>query len=548
MTERRAFLAQLSSIPLASLRWQRPSMVLYRGNIVTMDPTRPRAQAVAIFGDRFLTVGSSAEVLRLAGAGTQKVDLAGRTVVPGFIDGHSHPASSGLMHLTRIDCDLRSIADIQAAVTQRAAKTPAGEWILGFKYDDTKTKEGRPLNRADLDQAAPSHPVLIEHRGGHTAYLNSAAFTRANITESTPDPQGGKIDRDASGRPSGRLAESAVGLAARLLKDDDSPAQRQAGVKLISQMLARAGITSVHDASASIADWHAYQEAYAAGELGTRIYALIYQTQIDAILAGGMRQGLGNEWVRLGGMKAVCDGSISERTARLSAPYIGRPNDFGILVNTAEQLWPSLEKAHRGNLQIGIHANGDVAIDLVLSLYERLQREFPRKDPRFRIEHCTVVTPELVARIKAQGVIPTPFGTYVYWHGEKMKEYGPERLERMFALRSFLDAGIRPTFASDYPPGPFEPMMGLQSMVSRADIKGTVWGASQRVTVDEAIRIATVHGAYASFEEGTKGSIEGGKLADLVVLGRDPYREPATSLVSIPIERTMVGGRWVYEA
>jgi predicted amidohydrolase YtcJ len=183
----------------------------------------------------------------------------------------------------------------------------------------------------------------------------------------------------------------------------------------------------------------------------------------------------------------------------------------------------------------------------VLSLYERLQREFPRKDPRFRIEHCTVVTPALIARIKALGVIPTPFSTYVYWHGEKMKEYGAERLEHMFALRSFLDAGIRPTFASDYPPGPYEPMMGLQSMVTRTDMKGTVWGGNQRVTVDEAIRIATLHGAYASYEERSKGSIESGKLADLVVLGRDPYREPAASLVTVPIERTMAGGRWVYE-
>ncbi|MFN0177496.1 MAG: amidohydrolase [Gemmatimonadales bacterium] len=548
MTKRREFLTAVGAASLADWRWQQPAMVLHRGHIVTMNPAAPRAEAVAILGDRLLAVGTNQEILRLAGPSTRRVDLAGRTVVPGFIDAHSHPAGSGLQHLTRIDCDLRSIADIQAAVRERAAKTPAGEWVLGFKYDDTKTREGRPLTRADLDQAAPNHPVMIEHRGGHTAYLNSRAFDRAGITESTADPQGGQIDRDASGRPTGRLAESAVNLVTKHLVEDDSPGRRQEGVKFISRALAKAGITSVHDASASIADWRAYQDAHRAGELGTRVYALIWAGEIDRVIAAGSRQGLGDEWVRLGGLKHVCDGSISERTARLSEHYVGRPDDFGILVNTAEQLWPTVAAAHRAGLQIGIHANGDIGIDIVLGLFERLQRESPRPDPRFRIEHCTMMTPDLIRRIKALGVIPTPFGTYVYWHGEKMKEYGPDRLERMFALRSFLDAGIRPTFASDYPPGPFEPMMGLQSMVTRTDIKGTVWGGNQRITVDEAIRVATLHGAYASFEERIKGSLQAGKLADLVVLGRDPYREAPASLVTIPIERTMVGGRWVYES
>jgi predicted amidohydrolase YtcJ len=183
-----------------------------------------------------------------------------------------------------------------------------------------------------------------------------------------------------------------------------------------------------------------------------------------------------------------------------------------------------------------------------LRVYERLQRERPRRDPRFRLEHCTVINDSLVRRIAALGAIPTPFSTYVYFHGEKMREYGAARLERMFALRSFLDAGIRPTQASDYPPGPFEPMMALQSEVTRTDMRGHVWGASQRVSLAEAIRVGTINGAYASYEEKLKGSIEPGKLADLVVLGRDPFREDPHNLVNVPVERTMVGGRWVYES
>jgi predicted amidohydrolase YtcJ len=232
----------------------------------------------------------------------------------------------------------------------------------------------------------------------------------------------------------------------------------------------------------------------------------------------------------------------------MSQPYIGRPNDYGILVKNEEQLFEDAREPHRAGWHIGTHANGDVAIDIVLRVYERLQRETPRPDPRFRIEHCTLINDDLVRRIKAQGVIPTPFATYVYYHGEKMKAYGPERLNSMFALRSFLDAGIPATMSSDYPPGPFGPMMFLQSAVTRTDTKGQVWGPKQRIGVDEALRVATINGAYASFDEKRKGSIEVGKLADLVVLGRDPLREDPSSLVTVPVERTMAGGRWTFEA
>ncbi|HSH39458.1 MAG TPA: amidohydrolase family protein, partial [Chthoniobacterales bacterium] len=249
-----------------------------------------------------------------------------------------------------------------------------------------------------------------------------------------------------------------------------------------------------------------------------------------------------------GALKMTCDGSISERTARLSQPYVGRPDDYGIIVTPEEELYAIASKAHQADWQIGIHANGDVGIDTVLRVYERLQREHPRRDPRFRLEHCTLINDSLVQRIRALGAIPTPFSAYVYYHGEKFREYGAERLNQMFALRSFLDAGIRVAPGSDYPPGPFEPMMALQSAVTRTDMKGTTWGAQQRVSVEEALRTQTLHGAYASFEENIKGSITRGKLADLVVLGRDPLREDPKSLVSIPVERTMVGGRWVFEA
>jgi hypothetical protein len=549
--DRRDFLVQLGLAAELVRRRRRPvvpDVVLTNGHILTMDAAAPEVNAVAIADGRFLAVGTDAEIDRLAVPNSVRVDLGRRTVVPGFIDAHNHPADAGLSHLRSVDCDLRSIAAIQQAIKQRAERTPQGGWVLGFKYDDTKTSERRFLTRADLDQATADHPVLIDHRGGHTAYVNSRAIELALGSESVADPAGGRFDRDASGRLTGRVVEAAVGLVKAKVPSSVTRDDRREGVKLISKMLVKTGITSVTDAAGTPDDLRAYQDARESGDLTVRVYCHIFTDFLERMIAAGIKTGLGDEWVRVGAMKTLCDGSISERTARLSEPYVGRPNDHGILVTDPDTLYRQAKVAHEAGWQIGIHANGDVGIDLTLGVYERLQRESPRRDPRFRLEHCTVITPELVARIRALGAIPTPFSTYVYFHGEKMREYGPERLDRMFALRSFLDAGIRATLASDYPPGPFEPMMALQSMVTRTDATGTVWGPKQRIRIDEALRVATVNGAYASFEERLKGSIEPGKLADLVVLGQDPLKTDPAHLIEIPIERTMAGGRWVYQS
>ena len=546
---RRDFLRSSAALALMPpLPRREPDLVLYNGNIVTMDAQHPRAQAVAIADGRFQAVGANDEVRPLATARTRSVNLEGKTVLPGFIDAHSHPASSGRRHLREVDCDLRSVQAIQDAIRKRAAQTPPGQWVLGFKYDDTKTEEGRRLTRQDLDAAAPNHPVMIEHRGGHTAYVNSVAIKAAGVAENEPDPLGGEFDHDSTGKLSGWLRERATEPFRKVIPEHFTRDDYREGVKLISKMMARTGVTSVHDTFGSPDDLRAYQDARDSGDLLLRVYCFIGYMDIERMIAAGVRTGLGDEWVRVGGMKMLCDGSISERTARMSQPYVGRPNDYGMWVMTEAELYEYGRKAHEAGWQIGIHANGDVAIDMTLRIYERLQREMPRRDARYRLEHCTLINDSLVQRMKALGAIPTPFSTYVYYHGEKMKEYGPERLNSMFALRTFLDAGIRATQASDYPPGPFEPMMALQSEVTRTDIKGNVWGPKQRISVEEAIRVGTLHGAYASFEERTKGSIEAGKLADLVVLGRDPLREPPSSLITIPIERTMTGGRWVFEA
>jgi predicted amidohydrolase YtcJ len=547
-TSRRNFLATLGAFTLMPLEREEPDLVLHNGNFWTVDPRAPRAQAVAISDGRFLAVGSNDEILTFATARSRKIDLGKKTVLPGFIDAHSHPAMSGRLHLRQVDCDLRSIKAIQSALQERAAKTRPGEWVLGFKYDDTKTAEGRMLTLKDLDDAVPDHPVLVNHRGGHENFVNSLALKAARVDENTPDPPGGKFDRDSSGHLNGRIIERAEAAFGRVIPATFSREDCREGVKLISKMMTKTGITSVGDALGSPEDLQAYQDARDAGDLPMRVYCFIAWRFIDKMIAAGVRTGLGDEWVRIGGMKQVADGAISGRTARLSQPYIGSPNDYGTFSASEEELYEYGRKGYAAGWQLGTHANGDVAIERVLNVYERLNREIPRKDSRFRIEHCTLVNDSIIQRMKALNVIPTPFSTYVYYHGEKMQYYGKERLEHMFALRTFLDAGLRPTQASDYPPGEFAPMMALQSEVTRTDIKGNVWGASQKISVEEAIRVGTINGAYASYEEKLKGSIEPGKLADLVVLSRDPFREDPSTLVTIPVERTMTGGKWVYES
>jgi predicted amidohydrolase YtcJ len=521
-------------------------MILHHGRILTMGTREREVEALALAGGRVFAIGTSAQMLALAGAGVRRVDLGGKRVTPGFNDAHSHPCDSGVALLTQVALELDAIDSIKAAIRAKAASTPPGDWVVGFLYDDTKTP--RPLERADLDAAAPDHPVVVQHRGGHTAFVNSRALAAVKVDENTPNPPHGEYFRDAAGRLNGRVAENAVDPILQLAIRPPAREDYHKGAALISRQFASRGITSACEADGSPAILQGYQDARDAGELMGRFYTHIDYSDLDTMIAAGLHTGFGDEWVRVGAVKLFADGSISERTALLSEPYAGLGDYRGISRATRETLYGQARKAYLAGWQVGTHANGDVAIDTILSVYEQLQREFPRRDPRLRIEHCTVVTPDLVRRIKAAGVIPLPFAGYVYFHAEKMHFYGDERLRHMFAMRDFIDAGIRVAPGSDYTASPAEPMLWLRSEVTRTDARGHTWGPNQRISVEEAIRCSTVNGAYASFEEGIKGTLEPGQLADLVVWDQDLMTIDPAGFMSVKPERTMVGGRWVYEA
>jgi len=520
-----------------------PDLIVVNGNVYTIDAAQPRAQAFAVKNGRFVAVGSNSDIQNLASANTTVLDAEGMTVTPGFIDAHCHP--SGVRELTGVNVNLETVAQVKAVLAKKAAETPPEYWVSGYMYDDTKLD--RPVTRADLDEVAPNHPASVGHRGGHTGVYNSVAFRLAGVTVDTPDPTGGHFYRE-DGQLTGKVAERARGVFNGVGKTEEVTRQtRQAGIKFISEAMTRAGLTTVHQTGGGRTSLIALQDAYQAGEMKFRMYFFPSGGLFRRLNETGVRTGFGDEWLQIGAVKYGADGSASERTMRMSTPYVGRPDDYGILTMNQEEIHEAVEEAHRSDWQIGIHANGDVTIDYVLNAYERVQREWPRPDPRHRIEHCTLINPDLVRRIKAIEAIPTPFYTYVYYHGDKWGEYGQEKLRNMFAHRTFLDAGIRVAPASDYMPGPYEPMMALQSLVTRTDFRGQEWGPNQRVTVDEALQICTLNGAYASHEESAKGSITAGKLADFVMLGQDPHEVDPSALKDIPVVRTVVGGATVHE-
>ena len=450
---------------------------------------------------------------------------------------------SGVNELYSVNANVRRVRELLANLRQKADKTPAGP--VGHARSCSTTPSSTCRSRGSIStRCSKDHPIVVGHRGGHTSWYNTKAFELAGITKNTPDPDHGRFFRDDTGELTGRVAELARNVFSKVgTRETFTPEQQRErgrnGMRHISELLTAAGLTSVHDAGADRDRILAYEDARANGELRHRACFLVRgNATFNGFKAAGIHYGFGDEWIRVGGVKYGADGSASERTMRMSTPYVGT-SDYGILTMTQQEIDEAVEDAHRHNFRVAIHANGDVTIDMVLKAYENVLAKYPRPDTRHRIEHCSLVNPDLLRRIKAIGAIPTPFWTYAHYHGEKWKEYGAEKMQWMFAHKSFLDTGIRVPGASDYGPGPFEPLMAIQSMVTRKDYNGNVWGPRQKVTVDEALTIATINGAYASHEENVKG-IDHGRQARRLRDAREgsarrqPGRRSRTSRSSAP--------------
>jgi len=534
--------------------------VILNARIYTVEPTTTHAEALAIKAGRFIAVGSNAQVRGLIGKSTQVLDARQMTVVPGFIDCHNHAVGMEVLYETSVgnpfEVEFVTIEGIVEKLRAKARATPPGCWVEGDFFDDTKVKGGRVLTVHDLDEVSRDLPVAVHHRGGHTSFYNSKALRLAGVTRDTPNPPGGTFDRDAHGNLTGRVTDRATEVFDRVgRRPSYTPAQQaerqRAAMAYMSQQFVRRGLTSVHHEHFEGAEALRGIEAIrAAGQLKHRVFFAVNGPMLDELIAAGVQTGLGDEWLRIGGsVEHVVDGSFSERTMALSIPYPGTSSGYrGNVTETQDVLDAWVLRMCRSGIQVNCHANGDVAIAAVLSALERAQRQVALKDPRPQITHCTLVNDALVRRIKSLGAVPVPFSTYPYYNADKFHFYGEALMRHCMAYRSFIDAGVIAAAGSDFPPGPFAPLMAIQAMVTRKGWNGETWGAEQRITVAEALRINTWNGAYASHEEHVKGSIAPGKYADYVVLAEDPHTVDPDRIKDIKIVRTVTGGTVVYQA
>ena len=531
-------------------------LVVFNAKVYTVDPRVPNAEAFAVRDGKFIAVGKSEQIKGLIGKGTQTIDAHGMTVVPGFIDSHNHASGNTLLYEVLVgnpyEVEFVTIASIVDKLRAKAKTTPADTWVEGFFFDDTKLKDKRELNVHDLDQVSTDLPVAVHHRGGHTAFYNSKALQMAGITKSTPGMAGGTYDHDASGELNGRVTDLAMDVVDRVGKRttysaDETMRRDRDGLAHISKQFVRFGLTGVCHEGGNL---RALEEVRARGELLHRVSYEAIGAELEAMITGGMTTGLGDEWIKLGAtFEHTADGSFSERTMAMSVPYPGSTSGYkGNVTETQEVLNAWCERVHRAGIQLNCHANGDVAIDHVLTAYERALRLVPQSDARPKITHCTLINDDLVRRIKAINAVPALFTSYAYYNPDKFHFYGEELMKRCMAYRTLLDAGIHAAAGSDFDPGPFSPLMGIQGMVTRTGWNGDVWGANQRITVDEALRVNTINGAYATREEAIKGSITAGKLADFVVLAEDPHLVDPQKLKDIQVVRTVVGGLTAYKA
>jgi predicted amidohydrolase YtcJ len=531
-------------------------LVVFNAKVYTVDSSVPMAEAFAVKASRFSAVGTTADIKGLIGKNTRTYDARQMTVVPGFIDCHNHAPGNTLLYEVLVGnpyvVEFVTIASIIDKLRAKARETSAGAWVDGYFFDDTKVKDNRQLNIHDLDQVSKEHPVAVHHRGGHTSYYNAKALELANVNKNTPNPPGGTFDRDAHGELNGRVTDRARSVLNEIgERPTFTPEQRlqrdRDGLAYISKQFVRYGLTTVHHEGG---DLFALQQVRARGDLLHRVSYESSGTVLDALIASGIESGFGDEWIRLGATSEhTADGSFSERTMALSKPYPGiTPPYQGNVTETQDELNAWIERVHRAGIQVNCHANGDVAINMVLTAIERAQQVFPRADARPKITHCTLINEDLLRRITAAGVVPAVFTSYAYYNSDKFHFYGEELMKHCMAFRSFLDAGVPAAAGSDFSPGPFDPRMGIQGMVTRTGWNGQTWGANQRISVEDALKVNTLNGAYNSHEEAIKGSITPGKLADFVVLADDLHTVDQDKIKNIEIVRTVVGGSTVYSA
>lgn len=528
-------------------------LVLYNGNIYTLNPQQPKASAIALMWGRVVAVGSDAEMLALAGANTRRENLNGRTVLPGLIDAHLHWAWTS-MSLQAVDVfEVPSKQAALDAVAQRVSQTPVGEWIRGHGWAQDLWADKSFPTAADLDAVAPHNPVYLTGKSMHVAWVNSAALQAAGITAQTPQPDGGEIHHLPDGTPSGILLEAPAIQLVRQHLPKPTPEQLVAMMRDAQAQALRCGLVGFHDLD-NPEVMVALQMLREQGELAVRVVKYINKPFLDASIESGVRFGLGDDWLRYGGLKLFADGALGPRTASMLEPYEGEPNNYGIIVTPKEDMLAAALQATRAGLPTAIHAIGDRAVRDVLDIFEVVRAEearlgIPRGARRHRIEHVQIIHPQDVGRLAALDIIASMQPIHAVSDAETADRYWGQRAALSYNARAQLDAGAVLAFGSDAPIEPFNPFLGIYAAVARKRADGTPqggWRTDAALTLHEALRAFTYGAAFAAGTEHQQGQLKRGYYADLIVLEQDLFTQPIDALPHTQVLASMVNGVWRY--
>ena len=535
-------------------------LVLVNGKIITVDADFSVAQAVAVKDGKVQAVGATEDIKKLVGEGTEVIDLKGRTVMPGLYDSHLHVVGTGTA-LQMINCrtpPMMSIEDMKKAVAEKAEQSKPGEWILGRGWDQAKLKEHRNPSRWDLDQVSADNPVVLTRTCGHLLVANSLALEIAGVTKDTPNPVGGKIVRNEMGEPTGMLEESpAMTLVRKHIPPVGIPETMEA-IRAACSAFNEVGITSVIDAGNTEDEMVAYQLLKERGELTCRVNMMLRSIQDGEPIEESVKRvenfpmvtGFGDELLRFQGLKILIDGGIGGRTALIREPYENDPDNCGLLTVPVEDLQRLVDAANRRGMLTGIHCAGGKAMDIVLEAYRKTDTVKPIKGRRFYLIHAYQPSDENFKDCKELGVMVASQPSFLYYLGESYYEnVGNERSEWLKPHRAWIDHGIVVGGGTDSPVTPYPPFPSLWTAIARrTEVNDVQMGTEQCVTREEAIRMYTVNGAVLSFEEDIKGSVEPGKLADMVILDRDILTCPVDDIKDTRVLRTFLGGKTVYRA
>ncbi|HEX9914022.1 MAG TPA: amidohydrolase [Candidatus Bathyarchaeia archaeon] len=533
-----------------------PDMVILNGKIITVDPGDSVVEAAAVKDGRFVAVGSTREIKALAGRGTEVLDLGGRTAMPGIIDSHTHPSNIAA-RLLEVDLrapPVKNIAEVKKKIGEKARELGPGKWVRAANYNDSKLAERRQVTRRELDKAAPDNPVFIVSDTGHQAVVNSMALEAAGVTDDTPNPPGGEVERDGRGQATGLLYENATGLVRDHIPEYSVDELKESYRSVVKQFC-EWGVTCTHDASGHRNGVRAFKQLLDEGERRLRMRLMMSVNRdesgdvLDALELCGVESGLGDEWLGVMSVKIMGDGSGAGGTCCVYEPQNRGPRGLGMWMTEPEVVEGLVMQAHEAGLRVSIHSIGDRGVDMALDAIEKAQRAKPVPNMRHRIEHNSLCTPRQLRRIKELGVTPSSSIGYMFGLGDQYAEnFGPERSRWLHPHRTMKEMGIVAGGNSDCPVTFYSPFVQIYEAVTRKSSSGRVVGPEEAISVMDAIRVYTWNGAYLGKDEDKLGSVEPGKLADLIVLDRDVLSCPVEEIKDVKVLTTMVGGRVVYRA